>query len=302
MDSKRYVLCKAALFLTAIIWGSTFVVIKGATDAFSFPFLIAFRFTAASVVLGAVFYRKLRLISWEYIKSGGIIGFFLFLGYILQTMGLSLDTTPGKSAFLTAIYCVLVPFLSWAVCKARPDKYNFSAAILCIIGIGLVSLDGALSMTLGDFVTLLGGLCCAANIVATAVLAKDRDTVVLTLVEFFVIALLAWALTAVTGSYPKAFPVNAVMGVMYLAVFATALCLLLQTIGIKYTNPSSASIILSLEAVFGVLFSIWFYHEKITAQLMAGFVLIFISVLISETKLSFLKRKASVIEKGTENI
>ena len=61
----------------------------------------------------------------------------LFLAYYTQTVGIT-DTTPGKNAFLTAVYCVLVPFLFWAVDKARPDKFNIIAAVLCIAGIGLV--------------------------------------------------------------------------------------------------------------------------------------------------------------------
>lgn len=58
-----------------------------------------------------------------------------------------METTPGKNAFLTTAYCILVPFLYWITDKRRPDLYNFSAAFLCLAGIGLVSMDGSFSMS-----------------------------------------------------------------------------------------------------------------------------------------------------------
>lgn len=86
--------------------------------------------------------------------------------YIFQTIGLK-HTTPGTNAFLTTVYCVIVPFLSWAVSKKRPDIYNFIAAAICITGIGLVCLDGKMSFSfLGEGFTLICGIFYALQIVA----------------------------------------------------------------------------------------------------------------------------------------
>ena len=83
---------------------------------------------------------------------------------------------------------------------------------------------------------------------------------------------------------------DAIWAVIFLGVAATGGGILLQTIGQKYTHPATASIILSLESVFGVLFSVLFYGEKMTGKLAAGFILVFIAVIISETKLQFLRK------------
>lgn len=91
------------------------------------------------------------------------------------------------------------------------------------------------------------------------------------------------------------------MGVIYLGIFATALCLLMQVIGLKHINSTSASIILSLESVFGVMISITFYNEVVTPKLMAGFVVIFIGIIVCETKLNFLKQKISIKKSITGN-
>ena len=81
--------------------------------------------------------------------------------------------------------------------------------------------------------------------------------------------------------------------IAYLCFMCTGVCFLLQTIGQKHTPPQTASIILTLESVFGTLLSVLFYHERLSFKTAAGFVLIFVAVLISETKLSFLKPRSA---------
>ena len=100
---------------------------------------------------------------------------------------------------------------------------------------------------------------------------------------------------------PQVYHARAVMGVVYLGIFATALCLLMQVIGLKHINSTSASIILSLESVFGVMISIVFYNEVVTPKLMAGFIVIFIGIIVCETKLKFLKQKISIKKSITGN-
>ena len=132
-------LAKPMLILAPIIWGSSFVVMKHSLDSFTPFYLLAFRFTAAAIVLGLVFWKSWKVMDRQYFKAGAIIGTFLFLAYAFQTFGLD-RTTSGKNAFLTAVYCVIVPFLYWLIARKRPDRYNILAAVVCIVGIGLVSL------------------------------------------------------------------------------------------------------------------------------------------------------------------
>ena len=105
---------KIALLGAALIWGTSFVVMKNSVDVFPTPILLGMRFSLGCGVLCIVFYKKLKLLNKQYFIQGGIIGCALFLAYFTQTLGLT-DTTPGKNAFLTAAYCVMVPFILWAV-------------------------------------------------------------------------------------------------------------------------------------------------------------------------------------------
>jgi len=288
-QSGKNIASKLALFGASVIWGSSFLVVKKSMDSMQPHTLLALRFTIGSILLCIIFMNRLKNLNKEYFLKGGIIGVFLFIAYSLQTIGIT-DTTPGKNAFLTAIYCVIVPYLYWIIEKNKPDIYNIFAGILCLTGIGFVSLNNDFKIRFGDTFTLISGFFYAAHMVALSKLTKDKDPVLLTIVQFGYTAIFSWIIALLFEDIPRSWKQNVIFEVLYLAVFATAVALLLQTIGQKYTKPAPASIILSLEAVFGVLFSVIFYEEEVTFKLMIGFLLIFISVITSESKWDFLKK------------
>ena len=153
-----------------------------------------------------------------------------------------------------------------------------------------MSLNKDFTIQFGDAFTLISGIFYAAHMVALSKLTKDRDPVVLTILQFAYTAILSWIVTLIFEDRPQSLDNGVVMSLLYLSVFATAVALLLQTIGQKHTRPTQASIIMSLEAVFAIMFSIIFYKEKITIKLFVGFLLIFIAVITSETKWSFLRK------------
>lgn len=285
-QAKLKMASKIALFGASIIWGSSFLVVKSSMDSMGPHTLLAFRFTIASICLCLIFFKRLKSFNKDYFIRGGLAGIFLFIAYSLQTIGIT-DTTPGKNAFLTAIYCVIVPYLYWIVEKKKPDIFNVLAACLCLTGIGLVSLNRDFTIGFGDTFTLISGFFYAAHIVVLSKITKDRDPVLLTIIQFSFVAVFSWIVTLLFEDFPTALSYNAILEVLYLAIFATAMALLLQTIGQKYTKPASAAIILSLEAVFGVLFSVLLYEEELTLKLFIGFLMIFLSIITSETKWSF---------------
>ena len=129
------------LILATIIWGSSFVVMKSSVDVLPTFWLLAIRFSFAALVLAVVFIRRWKVLDKQYLIGGTVMGFCLFLAYTFQTFGLE-QTTSGKNAFFTAVYCVIVPFLYWFIAKRRPDRFNLIAAFLCIGGIALVSITG----------------------------------------------------------------------------------------------------------------------------------------------------------------
>lgn len=298
-NTGRNILSRTALLIVAIVWGSSLVVVSGTSGFFKPNFLLGLRFGLAFLLLCIIFFKQLKSINKDYLVNGGIVGFFLFIAYSGQTFGVTAaGGLPGRSAFLSASYCVIVPFLAWIVNKTRPDKFNVSAAVLCIAGIGLVSFTDLIAstgmgITQGDFYALLSGLLFASHIVSVTRCSKNKDPILMTIIQFGFAALFSWIVTvlfednsAIVWSTPS------IISVLYLAVVCTALALLLQNIGQKYTDPSAAAIILGLESIFGIIFSVIFKGEKLDVYSLAGFVLIFAAIIISETKLSFLKKKS----------
>lgn len=289
----------SALFGAAIIWGSSFFIVKDAVDVFPPNILLAIRFTIGAILLSLIFFKSLKSTNREYVWKGAVLGTCLYIAYTFQTVGIT-DTTPGKNAFLTAIYCILVPFLYWLIGQSRPDKYNLFSAFVCLGGIGLVSLSGGLSMGWGDGLTLIGGIFFAIHMVLVARFSQGKDVILLTIFQFCFAALLSWAAGFLVESFPpySSWTLASAGGLLFLAVFATAGALLLQNVGQKHIHPAAASLILSLESVFGVLFSVAFYGEKLTLRLVLGFALIFVAIVVSETKLSFLRKQPVAENEG----
>ena len=287
------------LFAAAFIWGSSFFIMKNALDAIPVQYLLAIRFTMGAVLLALICWKRWGKVTGDYLWRGAIIGGCLYLAYSIQTYGLAL-TTPSKNAFLTAVYCVIVPFLYWLFVGVKPDRYNLLAAVLCVSGVGLVSLSGDLSVNLGDALTLLCAIFYAAHIVAVAKVSPKKDIYLLTVFQFAFAALYAW----IGGALTETFPVQALanpeilLPLCYLGVMATTVALLFQNVGQVNSDPASAAVILSLESVFGVLCSVIFADDSVSLRMAVGFVLIFVAVVCSETKFSFLHRSTAQSHKN----
>ena len=279
---KKSTVAKIALSLTAILWGTTFTVGKLASEVFSPAFIIAFRFLIASITLLIAAYPQRKQLNKQYWIDGFWMGLTLFLSYILQVGGLALDTSPGKSAFLCTTYSVMVPFFYWFVTKKPPKVHHVLCVFLCLCGVGLLSLSGGWGMSLGDFLTVFSGVPCAINIVISSIVSKDKNVLLLTTIELWVVMILAWIFVFVGNGLPSELPAGAVGGIVYLGLIATALCLYLQSYGLKYAEPAIGGMILSLESVFGVLFSVMIYHERITLRMLFGFAVIFVAIILSQ--------------------
>lgn len=280
------------LLSAALIWGSSFIIMKNAVDFLTPATLLSVRFILASIFLYILFNKQVKATQKKHIYKGLITGVCLFLAYYVQTWGLAY-TTPGKNAFLTVVYCAIVPFLSWFFYKNKPDFYNFAAAIICILGVGFISLDHNLTINIGDLLTLFGGVLYAFHIIMIKKYSDNLDGRAFTVFQFIgaacialIVSFISEDITVITKITPSIY-----LQLGYLAFFATGIAMLCQTVGQTYVNECQASLLLSLESVFGVLFSIIFYKEVLTLKVFTGFVLVFIAVIISETKLSFLKKE-----------
>lgn len=285
-SAKPLWLYKGYLLIAAAIWGMGTVVIKATVDSFPPAWLVGVRFTFAGLILAIVLFPRLKkALDLDHLKKGAVLGVFIFLSYWSNSTGLT-DTTASNSAFLTSLYCVIIPFLMWALSGPRPTKFNIAAALVCVAGVGCVSFAGStdFSLRFGDAITLLSAVFLSFHVVCTSKYAGGRDMMVLTIIQFIVAGLLGFAAALVFEPMPvfAELGLETYVSLGYLIVFASCIALLLQNIAVAHVDPAPASLFLATESVFGVVFSVLFLGEMLTGPLFIGFGLIFAGIIVSE--------------------
>lgn len=286
---KKYV-GELSLTIVAIIWGSGFVASAAALEHYTPYQILAIRFLIGALLLGVVFFGKLKKIKKSTLLKGSVLGIFLYLAFAFQTVGLQY-TTPSKNAFLTAVNVVIVPFIAYFIYKRKMDRFELFGAILAISGVGAISLKLTAEVNIGDLLTLVCAVGFAFHIFYTTQFVKDEDPILLTLVQMAAAAIFGFAIVLFKGETAFSMNTEGVSNVLYLGVFSTSLAFLLQTFAQKFTTETSAAIILSTEAFWGMVFSIILLSEVITLKMIIGAILILFAILISETKLKFFKKR-----------
>lgn len=285
---KKYI-GEIGLFAVAIIWGGGFVATQAALDGgLTTSQIMTLRFFISAVLMTVLFFKQIKNnLTRGTIKVGVILGICLFLGFFLQTMGLNY-TTPSKNAFITSVNVVIVPFIGLVLYKRKIDKFGMASSFLAIIGIAILSLSADFSVNFGDVLTLLCAFAFAFQIFFTSEFVKNHNPIALTAIQFFVAFALSFVAQIFMGEVKLQAEPSGYMGILYLAIFSTTICYLLQTICSKMVDGTRVAIILSTEAVFGTILSILILSEPVTARMVIGSLIIFISVITAETKLSFL--------------
>ncbi len=273
-------LATVALLGITAIWGFTFVVVKDALGNADAVSLLALRFALASVIACAVCGpAQLRVPGlW---KAGGILSLSLTLGYQLQTWGLE-HTTPARSAFITGLSVVGVPFCSWALDRKRPTAFAFLGAALAVIGLGLLTgAELGTGVALGDLLTLGCAASYAVHIALIGHYAARFSPIPLVAVQMVPTALLCAAVvpfanTHVTWSWPL------VGALLLLAAVANVAGISIQTWAQARTPATRAALFYALEPVFAAALSVGLGREHPGAREWAGGVVLMLAVVLGQ--------------------
>ena len=261
--------------VATIIWGYSFVSMKGVVAVIPPAWLLGFRFLFAGIVLTVILWKRVRkAFSGRMVLAGTVLGLADFLAFWTQTVGLE-HTTPGINAFLTATYCVIVPFLWWIVAHRRPTVFNIGAAVLVSVQ------SGGMTMGFGEVMTLLCAVLFAVHMVLVSKLSRFHDVLALTAVQFVAEGCMGLLSGAAFETFPgfAVFTPDIIGQLLFLAIFASIVAFGIQNVALAHISPAQASLFLSLESVFGVLL----YGEQLSLRLLIGFSLIFVAIIISET-------------------
>ena len=278
------------LFVATLSWATSFIILKETITTVSTFYVLAVRFTVSAIIIAFVFFKTIIKTPLKTIISGFWLGVILTFAYVIQTFGLA-ETSASRNAFLTGSYCVLTPFLAWLFIKKKPTAFNVTAAFLCIIGIGFVVFSGGDDggALIGDLLTLLAAVFYALQIIfIDKYQGENQNSMQLLVFELLTVGVFNIVFSLIFD-LPKGIEVYALNGgqffnIIYLTLVCTLLAQFCMIIGQKLTTANQASIILSLESVFGAVFSVIIGGEVLSPYVIIGFIMIFIAIYVTELK------------------
>lgn len=276
-------LADLGLLYCAVFWGLSFPTMKILVGIYPACWLLFLRFSAGAAMIYIFFHRRINASFRKVFKGGLIIGVLLFIAIMSQTVGL-LYIGGGRSAFISATYVLMVPFMMWAIRHKFPGWLTIFAAVLCVSGMYLLSGDESSGPDgyIGDILTVICAFTFAVQVIAISRYAHDADPVALSFAEFVSFAGASLVSSLIFESPAEYLSYSGLWELLFTIIFATFGCYMMQIIAQKYAEPSHATIIMSLESVFGLASSVIFLNESVTARMLAGCALIFVAVLVSE--------------------
>jgi len=266
-----------------IVWGSTFAVIKDVlSQIMPFTFL-AYRFFIATLVLGLIFWKRLKLIDKNILGKGVLIGIFLFMGYTFQTLGLKY-TTATKAGFITGLSVVLVPLLSFFLVKEKIRRNSTIGVIFAFFGLWLLNSNNSLSFNLGDFLVLVCAISFALHIISVGLYTKRLDYILLVILQLFTVFILStiFSLFLEGSALFIYYSYKVWWAIILTAIFATSLAFYMQNRFQQYSTATKTAIIFSGEPIFAAIFAYLLLGEKISLLAWAGGLLIFGGMIIAQ--------------------
>jgi drug/metabolite transporter (DMT)-like permease len=274
-----------SLLFNTVVWGATFVLVKNALADISPIFFLALRFTIATVVLLIVFRGPLRgIFTWKETAAGAMAGVFLYTGYLFQTLGLQWTTAP-KSAFLTGLTSVLVPFLGALVYKIKPRPAEVAGVFVATAGLWLMTLPGAIGpIARGDLLTLFCAIGFAAHIVTLGHFSEEMRFEVVSVAQLGAAAALALA-SFWWAEVPRVVWRPAVVWAVLISGFlSTAMAFTIQAWAMQYTSATRTAMIYLLEPVVAWATSYWLVREGLSPRAALGAALILLGIVLVELK------------------
>jgi len=243
-----------ALLAVSAIWGFTFPAIQLALRDVRPVTFVACRFVLAALALVLVFRRRALRVSWAGLGAGAALGLCLAAGALLQTFGLIYTSAP-KSAFITALYVVLVPLLAMAVQRVRLRVSSLGAVGLAAAGLYLITMPNVAGFNIGDLLTAGCAVAFGVHILIAESVTPRHDPIALAFWQVVTTAAVSAAAVAILGGATFSITPWSLTALLVTAVPATALAFGVQMWAQRETSATHAAVILTGEPVFAALLS-----------------------------------------------
>ncbi|NLB88336.1 MAG: DMT family transporter [Syntrophomonadaceae bacterium] len=281
MQEKNRKIAELSMLLVALIWGTTFVIVKNALADIG-PFLfLGLRFIIAFLFLALVSYKQFLKITPSTIFYGSIIGFFLFIGYVFQTIGL-IYTTSSNAGFITGLSVVLVPVIYALLQKTIPNIKTIISVLLATTGLFLLSFtSNDFTLNYGDSLVLVCAFGFALHIIFVDRYSHQHNPIAITCVQILFVGLLCMGIGLATEPWPTNFTFNVIQAILVTSILATSLAFLLQNAMQKYSTPTRFAIVLATEPVFAAAAGYFWANEVLSERALIGAVLILVAMLVA---------------------
>ena len=308
MKKNNQIRNSGLLMITSMIWGAAFVAqsmgmdyVGPATFLFARSVIGTLALVPVALVTGRIQKKKeeenqglsndqdpvIREGAWKrslrnplLIRGGLICGFFLFAASIFQQVGIQY-TTAGKAGFITALYIMIVPIIGIFLGKKNGIRV-WIAMVMGIIGLYFLCIRESLSIGQGDILMVVCAFLFSVQILSVDYYSPKVDGIRLSMLEFFFESIFAGVLMVMTET-PRLADMKAAAGpILYAGLFSTGIGYTLQIIGQRDLNPAIASLIMSLESVFSLVFGFIILHESMTGRECVGCLIMFAAILVAQ--------------------
>lgn len=273
------------LLMTALIWGSTFIAQRLAAGIIEPITFNGIRFVLGALTISPLLFllkktEPTKQPQFHICIAAAIIGFFLFTGNALQQYAIAY-TTASKAAFITALYIVLIPIVSYFLGHTL-GLYSILGVIIAIVGAAMLTLQGDLTLQWGDTIMLVSTLFWVGHILCMGNFAKRYDPIRLSMAQFLACAFYSLIFGSLFES-PTLAQIEATwIPIVWGGVLSAGLGYTGQLIGQRNVPPTEASLIMSLEMVFAALIAYWFLGERLSTMELMGTIAMTIGVVLAQ--------------------
>ena len=275
------------LLSITIVWGSTFVVTKSILSESSPLFYSAIRFLLAAAILFVISIRRCSQSSISAIKHGSVLGLLLYIGFVLQTIGIKY-TTASKAAFFTGMLVPLTPIIQFTsqhifnLPKRVVKVGNIMGVLFAAAGLYLLTSPEGSGFNIGDGLNLICALFFAVFIVYLDVVPSETDKLQLTFIQFVFCGIVGLAVALLFEEIEISFSSGFLLKLFYLTIFATVITMWMQNRYQGDTTPTRAAVIFALEPVVAAVFAFFVTGEIIGIPGIIGGAIIMAGLLLSE--------------------
>lgn len=291
MDRQRK--ADMMLLLATGLWGISNCLTSICLNELQPLTLNAFRFITGFLVLGAIYFKRLRGVNKKTLRYSVLVGLSLVVVYAGATYGV-MYTSVSNAGFIGAMTVLFTPLFEFLLYRKKPGKKFSFALLLCLIGIAMLTLNETLKPALGDIICLLVPTFYAVDLMLTekAVADPEVDPLALGVCDLAVVGvvMLVLSLLVETPALPQSPKVW--VSALFLGIFCSGVCLVLQSVYQKDTTATRAGLIFTLEPVFSAIFAFFLLGERLGVKGYIGSALMLMSLVVMEVELPFFDKKA----------